>query len=100
VKTDPTVEVSSASSPGDASSVAPSGVFTTGGAASFREVHGRLLRAQRNLRESLAAGRLAIARCCDISQDGDVYLRALELTAELEQLIAEVLEDLETRMGR
>ena len=100
MKADPTASVSSASSPGDASSAAPSGAFTTGGAASFREVHGRLLRAQRNLRESLALGRRAVAGCCDLTQDGAAYWRVLDLTSQLEALVCEVLEDIEQHMGR
>lgn len=103
MKTDPTVSVSLSSSPGEEGSAAPSGVFTTGGAVSFSHpplivIHGRLTKAQRNLRESLTNARRALALWCDVTQDGAPYMKAIELTSRLEELVGQALDDLEERI--
>ena len=100
---DPTVSVSLSSSPGEEGSAAPSGAGTTGGAASISPlelalVHGRLERTQRNLRESLTNARRALALWCDVTQDGAPYMKALELTSRLEELVGQALEDVERRL--
>lgn len=104
MKADPTASVSLSSSPGEEGSAAPSGAFTTGGAASFSNapplivVYGRLEKAQRNLRESLTNARRALAGWCDVTQDGAPYMKAIELTSRLEELVGLALDDLEERM--
>jgi hypothetical protein len=106
VKADPTQSVSLSSSPGEDGSAAPSGAFTTGGAASFGSnpplivIHGKLDRAQRQLRESLTNTRRALALWCDVTQDGAPYMRALELTSRLEELVGQALDDLEDRLRK
>lgn len=106
MKTDPTQSVSLSSPPGEEGSAAPSGVFTTGGAASFPThpplivIHGRLTKAQRNLRESLTNARRALAGWCDVTQDGEPYMRAIELTSRLEELVGQALDDLEDRLRK
>lgn len=103
MKADPTQSVSLSSSPGEEDSAPPSGAFTTGGGASFPPLivtHGRLSRAQRDLRQSLTNARRALAGWCDVTQDGAPYMRAIELTSRLEELVGHALDDLEDRMRK
>lgn len=66
----------------------------------LRVAQGKLQRSQRELRASLTCARRALAAWCDVTEDGAPYMKAIELTSRLEELVGQALDDVEDRISK